>query len=46
MTRLLLGVAFLGVVLPTLAWAQEEGPGEDFERQIDVREAHPTSPNT
>jgi len=38
MTRLLLGVVLLGLLLPTLAWAQEEGQGEDFERQIDVRE--------
>ncbi|MBN2128076.1 MAG: hypothetical protein JW741_01210 [Sedimentisphaerales bacterium] len=38
MTRLLLGVALLAVLPPALARAQKEAPGEDFERQMDVRE--------
>jgi len=38
MTRLLLGVAFLSVLLPTLAWAQEEGLEQDPEHQMHLRE--------
>ncbi len=37
MTRLLLGVVLLGLLLSTPAWAQEEGPIEDLEHQMQVR---------
>jgi len=38
MTRLLLGVALLGLLVPTLARAQEEGLEQDPEYQMHLRE--------